>query len=489
MWDDARKIASLCLLIPCLGLIPASVTAGPPPVITAQPLDQSVPLGGTAVFQVTVTSGTALSYQWYKDELPMPAVLLPGQNTDTLLVHNVSPLDFGTYFVEVKNAGGSVVSRHASLSLLGTDVIPVGQSDDYVTDEDQPLVVPAPGVLANDGDGVTRPLFTAVLAGNVTQGSLTLDPDGRFIYVPYSNFFGSDSFTYVPYNGAIAGNPVIVTLNVAPVNDPPIAVTDTVNIQEDGSINVRVLDNDVDPEDESLTVIGASTTNGTAVVNNSGSGGRVRFTPDPDFHGVAVFSYVVTDGKITSTGLVMVTVMPVNDAPVANDDAYATTENTGLITPVAVGEPDGLVGAGVLANDTDVDGDGLRAVLITTVSHGTLDLNADGSFSYMPEAGFSGTDTFTYCATDGAATGNVATVTITVTPPVAQPKVVGQRMTQSGFELQIAIKEPARIVIMASPDLQTWSPLSTNDVPPGLFIFTDAEALAHNARFYHVRNW
>ena len=100
-----------------------------------------------------------------------------------------------------------------------------------------------------------------------------------------------------------------------------------------------------------------------------------------------------------------ITVTAVNDAPVAADDAYSTAEDTALT----------VAAPGVLGNDTDPDGDPLTAVLVSGPSHGTLTLNADGSFTYTPAANFNGTDSFTYRASDGTADSNLATVTITVT--------------------------------------------------------------------------
>jgi VCBS repeat-containing protein len=94
-----------------------------------------------------------------------------------------------------------------------------------------------------------------------------------------------------------------------------------------------------------------------------------------------------------------------NRSPMAANDAYNTSVNIRL----DVSAP------GVLGNDTDVDGDTLTAVLASTVSHGTLMLNADGSFSYTPSASFNGTDSFTYKASDRVAQSNAATVTIVVT--------------------------------------------------------------------------
>lgn len=93
-----------------------------------------------------------------------------------------------------------------------------------------------------------------------------------------------------------------------------------------------------------------------------------------------------------------------NLAPVAADDTYSTAPDTALTVPAP----------GVLGNDTDGDNDGLTAVLVSNPGNGTLNLNADGSFTYTPDAGFTGSDSFTYQANDGKEDSNVATVTMTV---------------------------------------------------------------------------
>jgi hypothetical protein len=106
--------------------------------------------------------------------------------------------------------------------------------------------------------------------------------------------------------------------------------------------------------------------------------------------------------------------IPANQAPVAVDDDYSTPQDTPLTVP-APDVPD------VLANDTDDDGDALTAALVTGPTDGSLasGLNADGSFIYTPNAGFTGEDSFTYVANDGTADSNVATVTIQVLPALA----------------------------------------------------------------------
>jgi VCBS repeat-containing protein len=97
--------------------------------------------------------------------------------------------------------------------------------------------------------------------------------------------------------------------------------------------------------------------------------------------------------------------VPVNQPPSASDDAYVTAENT----PLNVAAP------GVLANDSDPDGNTLSAFKLSDPQHGTLTLNANGSFGYTPTAGYSGPDSFSYRASDGSASSATATVALTVT--------------------------------------------------------------------------
>ena len=133
--------------------------------------------------------------------------------------------------------------------------------------------------------------------------------------------------------------------------------------------------------------------------------GSFGYTPNPDFHGTDSFTYRAFDGSaFSNVATVTLVVSPINDPPVAVDDAYATDEDVVL----------NVAAPGVLGNDTDVDGDPLTAIQVTGPANGTLSLLPDGSFGYTPDPDFNGTDSFTYLANDGLLDSNVATVTITV---------------------------------------------------------------------------
>jgi uncharacterized repeat protein (TIGR01451 family) len=132
----------------------------------------------------------------------------------------------------------------------------------------------------------------------------------------------------------------------------------------------------------------------------------VTFTPAENFNGNFDIATSVSDETGTFTGDKPIFGTAVNDAPVAVDDSYTTTEDTALT----------VAAPGILGNDTDVDGDALTASVVNAPANGTVTLTvATGSFTYTPDANFNGTDSFTYQANDGTANSNVATVTLTVT--------------------------------------------------------------------------
>ncbi|NOG48609.1 MAG: tandem-95 repeat protein [Chloroflexi bacterium] len=292
---------------------------------------------------------------------------------------------------------------------------PVAVDDAYATDEDTALNVAAPGVLTNDTD-VDGDTLTAVLVVGPTNGTLTLNGDGSFIYTPNANFNGSDTFTYKANDGTADSNVATVTITVNPVNDAPVAVDDAYTTDEDTALNIAapgVLTNDTDIDGDTMTaVLVVGPTNGTLTLNGDGS---FIYTPNAGFNGSDSFTYRASDGTLLSNiATVTLNVGAVNEAPVAVDDAYTTDEDTAL----------NIAAPGVLTNDTDIDGDTLTAVLVVGPTNGTLTLATSGSFTYTPDAGFNGSDSFTYKANDGTADSNVATVTITVNPVNDAPVAV-----------------------------------------------------------------
>jgi VCBS repeat-containing protein len=307
-----------------------------------------------------------------------------------------------------KASDGTLTSNLATVTITVNAVndAPAAAEDAYSTAEDAPLTVPAPGVLGNDsdpdGDGLT-----AALAAGPTHGSLSLNANGSFTYTPAANFNGSDSFTYKASDGALSSNVATVTITVEAVNDAPAAGDDAYSTAEDTTLTVSapgVLANDSDPDGDTVTaVVSLAPAHGSLALNPNGS---FTYNPTANFNGTDAFTYRARDGSVTSNlATVTITVNAVNDAPAAGNDAYSTTEDTVLTVPAP----------GVLGNDTDPDSGTLTAALVAGPAHGSLTLDANGSFTYTPAANYNGPDSFTYRASDGSLDSDLATVTITVT--------------------------------------------------------------------------
>ncbi|NDJ76586.1 MAG: tandem-95 repeat protein, partial [Chloroflexi bacterium] len=300
--------------------------------------------------------------------------------------------------VEVINGGG------------GGNNPPTTVADSYSTNEDTTLNVGAPGVLANDSDSDGDPLTAVKDSDPSFAQSFTFIANGSFTYVPQANWSGTDSFTYHATDGTDPGNVVTVTITVNAVNDPPVAVDDgPYATNEDTPFNsgaTSVLDNDSDPvEGSGLTVSAYDTTSANGGTVSMAANGTFTYTPAAGWSGTDTFGYTANDGSQTDTATVTITVTAVNDAPVAVDDNYGTNEDT----PLTVAAP------GVLGNDSDVDSATITvsAYDATSANGGTVSMAADGSFTYTPAAGWNGTDTFGYTASDSALTDS-ATVTVTV---------------------------------------------------------------------------
>jgi hypothetical protein len=284
---------------------------------------------------------------------------------------------------------------------------PVGVMDEATVVETGTVTI---DVLANDSDPEGQPLtidaHSAATAGTVT---CTTGVVGGTCEYTAGAGSGAPTFTYTVSDGVntTTGVPVTVTVlaNVAPTANDDSATTDTAT-----PVVVNVLDNDVGQIGETLAIgsFDATSANNAAVSCDTVTG-DCTYTPDGVFTGDDTFTYTATDGTLLSAAAtVTITVNAVagNAAPVANDDAYNVIED-GILSVAA--------GQGVLANDTDDDGDPLTATLVSGPANAAgFNLQATGAFFYQPNPNFNGEDTFTYMANDGTANSNVATVTITV---------------------------------------------------------------------------
>ena len=381
--------------------------AAPTASVTAQPVC------GTPTGTIVVTAPTgALEY-----------ALNAGTYQSGLTFASVAP---GTYNVTVRRTADITCVSTATVLTVNPvpNCIPVANNDAATTNEDVPAIL---NITANDTDS----------DGSININSVDLDPTtlgqqttfsttsgvfsvnaGVLTFYPTANYNGPASVTYtVNDNSGATSNVATVSITVTPVNDAPIANNDLASTNEDAPVVINVLGNDTDVEGLNIgsVTITVQPANGTVSVNPTT--GAITFTPAPNFFGTTTFTYQVCDNGtpvLCDDAVVTITVNSINDAPVANNDATTTNEDT----PVTLN---------LTNNDTDIDGTinttsvdldptttGIQTVLTTAQGAWAV---TNGVLTFTPVANYNGPASITYTVNDNSgATSNVATVNITVTP-------------------------------------------------------------------------
>jgi subtilisin-like proprotein convertase family protein len=309
-----------------------------------------------------------------------------------------------TFSYNVSDGYGGSAQGLVSVTVTPVNDAPVAVNDSVTTPRNEALVIQIADLLANDTD-IDGDVLSLLSFGKPGKGTLVDNGDGTLTYTPTDWFFGTDTFTYTISDGQGGTASATVTISVTRVNSAPAAGNDAVTTPEDTALVMTaasLLANDTDYDRDTLSISAWTTpANGTLTRATTGN---FTYTPKANWFGIDTFTYTVSDGYGgTATATVAITVTPVNDAPVARNDSFTTNQNIPLtFTPLQL-----------LNNDTDIDGDALSVTAWTVPTRGTLVRNTDGSFTYTPNTGFHGTDSFSYTISDGQLTAS-ATVTIVV---------------------------------------------------------------------------
>lgn len=378
-------------------------------------------------------------------------VLLAPSNGDVsggqAFYYTPSPNFFGNdSFTYRATLDGASWSAPATVSIIVTPVndAPIVAGESFTTLEDEPLVLDAPGVLANDYDIEGDDLFAVgtcppptgicVVSSSDPQDSLVLSADGSFVYTPPPDWSGTRIFHYkVNDDGGASSAVVPISITIEPVNDAPVAGGDSYAGSEDELLLVPaesgVLRNDVDVDSAfriAELVTGAA---GSVALSTDGS---FSYAPPAEFSGVDSFQYrVIDESGLSSTATVSISITAIDDPPVAAAETFAAIEDLPFVRAAP----------GVLSNDSDVDSQLLKALLRESPQHGQLALATDGSFTFLPATNFHGIDSFAYAVTDGTSESlatailDVGSVNDPPTIPVPLSPTAGEARTGGSVEL------------------------------------------------------
>ncbi|OQX12316.1 MAG: hypothetical protein BWK80_43840 [Desulfobacteraceae bacterium IS3] len=280
----------------------------------------------------------------------------------------------------------------ATVTVFVENAPPVAEDDSVNTLPGEPVSIP---VLVNDSDPNGDTIVIEEIVTQPKNGTVSFTENGEVIYTPKPGFSGTDTFEYQISDGKGGTDIAVVTVIVD--NLPPVAINDKASTPVNMPIQISVLDNDSDPNNDPLTVSGISQypANGTVTVNPDRT---LTYTPKEGFVGTDIFEYLIDDGK-GGTASAFVVVEVFDNRPVALPDSASSDS----LRPVVID---------VLANDSDPNDEILTVTALTKPAQGKAEINNDGTVTYTPNPGFSGTDVFTYTVCNES--GNCDTETVTV---------------------------------------------------------------------------
>jgi MYXO-CTERM domain-containing protein len=304
------------------------------------------------------------------------------------------------FVVRVADGNGNSDTATVSITVQPVNDAPVASDDSYALDEDTQKTLDA---VANDSDVDGDSLTVDAVTAGPSNGSTSIR-GGAVVYIPDSNYNGSDQFTYRVSDGNGGTDTATVSITVRPVNDPPTLSDRSIETDEDQSTTLQVSGSDVDGDSLSYG-IAQSPTNGSA----STSGSTITYDPATDYNGSDRFVVEATDGNGgRATATVSVTVTPVNDAPVASDQSVSTREDQSVALPIQA---------------SDVDDSNLTYTITQSPSDGRL-RGSVPTVTYEPDTNFNGSDSVEFRAEDDDGASDTATVSITIEPVADDPEWV-----------------------------------------------------------------
>ncbi|QAA32623.1 hypothetical protein C1I91_13800 [Clostridium manihotivorum] len=359
-----------------------SVTVDTPPAVGNY--DKNVDFNKSLSDKVVATDVNGDSLTYSKESEPTHGSVIVNEDGTWTYTPNKDFSGTDSFKVLVNDGhGGTAIS----IVNLKVDSLPTVSSYGEKADFNKPA---SGKVIATDVDGDS---LSYSKASDPTHGTVVVNEDGTWTYTPNKDFSGSDSFTVKVEDGHGGSATSLVMVNV---NTPPMAVDDLKAINQDNSVVIDILGNDVDVDKDQLSVIAVSQPqHGKAVINEDGT---ITYTPNAGYTGTEDFTYTISDGH-NGTSTAHITIR-VNAIPVIPSFYKEVNVNSELRDKV-------------IASDADIE-DVLTFAKASNPSHGSVVVNPDGSYVYTPDTDYVGYDTFTIKVSDDHGGTAISTINIRI---------------------------------------------------------------------------
>ena len=323
---------------------------------------------------------------------------------------------YGQFYFQFMASDNYGSSTPAQVTIVVNPVndAPVAMPSSYTIYEDEPYTIK---LQASDIDSSVSG-FQIIENPESGQVEWINMQSGDIIFTPESNFNGNVSFSFVATDGIDTSEPVSIQVKILAVNDPPIALSSTIQTNEDSPQSFLLTGSDI--ENDSLTFeIQSLPEQGTLELNTMT--GECLYTPAEEFSGIMTFTFTASDGQAQSEpSIVTIVVLEINDPPIAQNDSVSTTEDEPVFFALKATDRDSEIESYVIHEPPNGD-----IIVLDAVS---------GLCKYTPEANFSGLDFFTFLAKDSENASAPAQITITITPVNDAP--IAESMAVTGNEDQ-----------------------------------------------------
>ena len=386
-------------VVPPIVVVPQITNQAPVATNESLTVNEDTPLN--LVLQGTDTDGDALTYSVVNSPTR-------GQLTGVApnLTYTPAPNDYGTDSLTFVVNDGQVTSAVATvlITILPVNDSPVAIAKTVTTAQNSSVTITL------DGSDPEGDLLTGLIVTAPTNGTASVT--GRqILYTPGVNYSGDDQITFRLNDGGASSVATTISITVVPpivvvpqiTNQAPVATNESLTVNEDTPLNLVLQGTDTDGDALTYSVVNSPTRG-----QLTGVAPNLTYTPAPNDYGTDSLTFVVNDGQVTSAvATVLITILPVNDSPVAIAKTVTTAQNSSVT---------------ITLDGSDPEGDLLTGLIVTAPTNGTASVTGR-QILYTPGVNYSGDDQITFRLNDGGASSAAATISITVVAPTIAPIV------------------------------------------------------------------